>query len=342
METPFRLRRVVFLWLVTALLLFLFVTSAVAQGLQSSPYSAPSMLRGLSRGGLDLAPSNPLGLPGSLGPWAGGSDSVCLSDGMLQGILPPIPNLQLGYLYSFTNKSGAGRFTADYLLPFRLSRDSIVFWEAHAEGWNFWKTGGSNRWSGGVNNRVDVSLGVGYRRFFGEKALVGVNGFYDTTRLSGQWYSSGSVGFQTAWLLAGNDALDLNLNWYGQLFNSGVLVNAFRYGPSNYDFEAGYSHEIWNGGPDLRLRIKGYHFDIGSNLYGWNGGAELKSRDGMFVLKYDVGNDRVDKTYQTIGGFVNVGFQVENLLKGEGSFYQARSSLQESPQLGLHGHPACK
>ncbi|MGA8832244.1 MAG: hypothetical protein WB554_11610, partial [Desulfomonilaceae bacterium] len=86
-------------------------------------------------------------------------------------------------------------------------------------------------------------------------------------------------------------------------FNSYEWINAFRYGPSNYDFEAGYSHEIWNGGPDLRLKIKGYHFDVGSNLNGWSGGAELKSRDGMFVLKYEVGYDRLDSTYQTIGGY---------------------------------------
>jgi len=40
----------------------------------------------------------------------------------------------------------------------------------------------------------------------------------------------------------------------------------------------------------------------------------------MFVLQYTVGHDRVDKTYQTVGGFVNVGLQLENLLKGESPF----------------------
>ena len=40
----------------------------------------------------------------------------------------------------------------------------------------------------------------------------------------------------------------------------------------------------------------------------------------MFVLKYDVGHDKVNQTYQTVGGFVNVGFQLENLLKGESPF----------------------
>jgi hypothetical protein len=120
--------------------------------------------------------------------------------------------------------------------------------------------------------------------------------------------------------LIGSDAIDLNFNWYGQLFNSNVIVNAFRYGPSNYDFQVGYSHELWNGGPDLRLKMTGYEFDIGNRVYGWNAGAELKSRDGMFVVKYDVGHDKVNQTYQTVGGFINVGFQLENLFKGESPF----------------------
>jgi hypothetical protein len=33
---------------------------------------------------------------------------------MFQGLLPPIPNLQFGYLYSFSNNYGAGRVTGDY------------------------------------------------------------------------------------------------------------------------------------------------------------------------------------------------------------------------------------
>lgn len=307
---------------VTGLLVCCLFTIAASQGIQTTPYSSPSLLRGFSGQGSDMAPSNPLRTPGTSGPWSSaGSDSVTLSSGMFQGLLPPIPNLQLGYLYSFSNNSGAGRVTGDYLKPFSLTKESFVFGEAHVEGWNFWSSGGTNGNSGGrVNNRVDVSLGGGYRKFFGDQALIGINGFYDTTRLTGNWYSSGSLGFQAAWLMSGSDALDLNFNWYGKLLEGPEWINTFRHGPSNYDFEAGYSHELWNGGPDLRLKIKGYHFDVGSNLNGWNGGAELKSRDGMFVLKYEAGHDRLDSTYQTIGGYVNVGFQVENLLKGESPF----------------------
>ena len=300
--------------LLSSLLVCHLFSLVAAQGIQQSPYSAPSMLRGLSSGGLDVAPSNPLGLPGSSTLGAGGSGSLCLSDGMFQGILPLIPNLQFGYLYDFgNNRVNSGRFTADYLLPFTLSADSMIFGEAHTEFQDFWKTSS-------FNNRVDMSFGGGGRTLIRRDTLLGINGFYDTSRLGGTWYSSGSVGFEMAALVGTSDAIDLNFNWYGQLFNSNVIRNAFRFGPSNYDFEAGYSHELWNGGPDLRLKMTGYQFDIGNRVYGWKAGAELKSHDGAFVLKYDVGHDAVNETYQTVGGFVNVGFQVENIFSGENPF----------------------
>jgi hypothetical protein len=304
-------------WHVLSVVLSLQVVFAVllagmanCQGLQTSPYSAPSMLRGLS----GAAPSNSLGLPGSFSQQTMGSDTVSLSSGMFPNILPPIPNLQFGYLYNFGPNVRSGRGTVDYILPFSLSKNSVLFGEAHSEFQSFWKK------DNGFNNRTDVSLGGGYRRIFKDTTLLGVNGFYDTTKLGSKWYSSGGLGLQMAALLPGNDAVDINFNWYGKLFDSNVIRNAFRFGPSNYDFQAGYSHELWNGGPDLRLSATGYMFDIGNNVYGWNAGAELKSRDGMFVLKYDVGNDRINETYQTVGAFVNVGFQLENVLKGESPF----------------------
>ncbi len=322
--------------LMLGLQVFLLFSITFAQSIQTTPYGSPSLMRGLSGQGVDSTPSNPLRGPGSSGPLAlGGSDAATVSSGMFQGMLPPIPNLQLGYVYTFGSNYGAGRVTGDYLKPFSLTPESFLFGEAHVEGWNFWNSGGSTGYSKGfVNNRVDVSLGGGYRKFFGKQALIGINGFYDTTRLTGQWYSSGSLGLQVAWLLPGGDALDLNLNWYGQLLNSWQWVNAFRYGPSNYDFEAGYSHEIWNGGPDLRLKVKGYHFDVGSNLNGWAGGAELKSRDGAFVLRYEVGHDKLDQTYQTIGTYVNIGFQLENLLRAENPFTSPTPIFKSPRNLG--------
>jgi len=111
--------------------------------------------------------------------------------------------------------------------------------------------------------------------------------------------------------LMANDAMDFHFNWYGQLFNGDVIRDAFTHGPSNFDFQGGYSHELWDGGPDLRLSATGYRFDIG-DVWGYNAGLELRSWDNTFIVKYAVGNDKVDRTYRTIGGFINVGLQLEN------------------------------
>ncbi len=148
----------------------------------------------------------------------------------------------------------------------------------------------------------------------GANTLLGVNGFYDTSRLYNKWYSSGGVGLEYAANVAGDDAVDLNFNWYGNLFNRDVLVNAFRNKGNSFDVEAGYSHAMFDQALDLRLKLIGYQFDIGTAVRGWRGGADLTTRDGVFTVRYEYGHDPIDGYYNTVGGFVNVGFQLENLL----------------------------
>lgn len=140
-----------------------------------------------------------------------GDDSIPLTSGMLGPFLPTIPNLELGFLYYFGKNVRTGRFTADYVLPFRLSADSVLFGEAHAEGWGFWKKpsvsimtpAGFRTTTSTARRRVDLSFGGGCRTMIGERALLGVNGFYDTTRLYDKWYPSGGVGLEMATILAG-------------------------------------------------------------------------------------------------------------------------------------------
>jgi hypothetical protein len=266
-------------------------------------------------------PSNPLGLSGR----PEGAEAIPLSSGMLAPFLPKIPNLELGFLYSFGSNVRTGRFSADYVLPFRLSSESVLFGEAHAEGWEFWKRpdlsiaspAGFTTTTSATNNRVDLSFGGGYRTTLGEGTFLGVNGFYDTSRLFSKWYSSGGVGLELAANIAGDDAIDLNFNWYGNLFNRDVLVNAFRNKGNSFDVEAGYSHALFNQALDLRLKVIGYQFDIGTPVRGWRGGADLTTRDGMFTLRYEHGSDRLNGDYNTIGGFVTVGLNLENMLRGE-------------------------
>jgi hypothetical protein len=266
-------------------------------------------------------PSNDCGCPR-------GNDGIPVSSGMLSPFLPKIPNLELGFLYYFGNRVSTGRFTADYTLPFYLSGDSVLFGEAHAEGWNFWKSPnvsvqaapGFTITTSDTNNRVDLSFGGGYRTMLGTNTLVGVNGFYDSSRLFKNWYSSGGVGLEFAANVAGDDAIDLNFNWYGNLFNRDVLVNAFRNKGNSFDVEAGYSHALLNRSMDLRLKLIGYQFDIGTAVQGWRGGADLTTRDGVFTVRYEHGHDRLNGDYNTVGGFVTVGLQLENLFSFESPF----------------------
>lgn len=302
---------------VSFLLIPTVVTSAaMAQDIQTSPYGAANEVRKrVSRWGFLPAPSDPLGFQGSsiLGPR--GSDTVGISSGLFHGILPRIPNLELGYIYSFGPTVRAGRATVDYVLPVNLGNDSTIFGEVHGEFQGFWQAP-----SGGANNRVDLSFGGGYRKILRNSALVGLNGFYDTSRLFGSWRSSGGLGLEMAAITPGNGAIDLNLNWYGDLFSRDGLINAFRNKGGSYDIEAGYSQPLFNEAIDLRLKLTGYQFDIGSKVYGWRTGADVTTRDGVFTVRYELGRDRVNGSYNSVGGFVNVGFQPEKILRGENPF----------------------
>lgn len=271
------------------------VSGVFAQGLGQRPFAGPSSVLGA---GLDLAPSNPLGLPGSTGGLPRGANSLYLSDGMFRDILGPIPGFRAAYLYDFGQITSTGRLTLAYFHPFALTSDSSVFGEAHGEFTDFWHTISSlthaltqpspvsevtsTKRTGSVNERVDLSFGAGYRRLFGEELLLGINGFYDTSRVSSQWYGSGSLGLEARWLLPGSDALDLTFNWYGDLFSGSFFSEAFCRGPANFDLEAGYSHQVWAGGPDLRFHGTGYRFATGSGVYGWRAGYPVRrATDGF-------------------------------------------------------------
>jgi hypothetical protein len=297
------------------------VWSAWAQGLPQSSSNVLSMAAGL-----DLAPSNPTGMPGSSTGLRKGSDSIYLSDRMLGDVLRPIANLQMGYLYYFGETVGANRLTLNYLPRIKLGPNSVVFGEVNGEFTNFWNSfrslfGGSDT-NAGSNGGIDLSFGGGYRKIFHDRVLLGVNGFYDATKLDDKWYNSGGVGVEFVALLPGHDALDLTFNWYGNPFNADPLARSFSNCPGNYDLHLGYSHELWNGGPDLRVYGSGYEFSAGNGpwetrVYGTRGGAELKTRDGRFVVRYEAARDPLNGTYHTVGGYVNVGFDIARLFSGD-------------------------
>jgi hypothetical protein len=100
----------------------------------------------------------------------------------------------------------------------------------------------------------------------GDNTFLGANAFYDSSRIFNKWYSSGGIGLEMAAMIAGDDAIDLNFNWYAYLFNKDVLVNAFRNRGGSFDIEAGYSYALFDHALDLRLKFAGYRFDVGNPL----------------------------------------------------------------------------
>ncbi|MGD9818726.1 MAG: hypothetical protein AB7V04_08485, partial [Desulfomonilaceae bacterium] len=125
--------------------------------------------------------------------------------------------------------------------------------------------------------------------------LIGVNGFYDTTRLVGNWYSAGGFGLQLAANGPGDSMVDLNANYYsntfgnydsrGSLFPTFNAIDSVKGGGGSYDFEAGYSQALLNREYDLRLKINGYQFLVGDQFRpGIKAGAEITTRDGVWKI----------------------------------------------------------
>lgn len=247
-----------------------------AQGLQSSPYAASPFLR---REGLNLAPSNFFGTAYTQSPFFAKHEDLTAGSSLKKDV----PNLQAGYIYYSGKNWRVGYFTLDYLLPIRLTENSIVFGAAHSEF-----QGSSTNLTSRSDEQVFLSMGGGYRTVLRKTALLGFNCFYDTARFASRWVSSGGAGLEMALLITGHDSIDMQFNWYGDLAE-GDLVNQYRDGLANFDLQLGYSHQLFDGGPDLRLFGTAYEFDDDSGVFGWQAGGEIKSPDGVVSLKFETG-----------------------------------------------------
>ncbi len=290
-----------------AVLLVFFCTGlAVAQ----SPNGTPHAMRGA---GLDLAPSNPVGMPGTTGGLPGGSDTLSLSSRMFPDILPTIPGLEFSYLHSFNKYKRWSRLLVEYVRPVRLSPSTTLYGEIHGTLYNPGRS-----WSSWTD-AIDLSAGGGYRRRFGDRSILGFHGFYDATRRRDQWYSSASAGGFMLAMLPGDDAIDLTVNWYGGANTGPFGVGSGGWGQGTFDGTVTYNHELWQGGPDLQLSLIGYA--VGDQLRpvfyretGYGARVRVASRDGMFRGFYMYENDSYFDEIHTVGVNLNVGFRLENLL----------------------------
>lgn len=262
-----------------------------------------------------------------------GLEIMPFSSGMLPRVLPAIPNLQAGFTYSFGKRVRHGRGTLDYLIPIDLAPATTLFGEVHGEFQDFWKAP-----AGGVilppsvgvpglaevpissQRRYDFAFGGGVRRGMSAESILGVNAFFDTTKVQGRWYSAGGIGLEFLSRLPGDGLLDVNFNYYGNLFSGTAFANAFRHGVGNFDIEAGYSQPVFDHALDLRIKAVGYQFDVGRKVYGWRTGVDATTSDGMFRLTYEYTTDRINAAYHSISGSIQIGLQLENLMRGESPF----------------------
>jgi hypothetical protein len=288
----------VFTGLIAGVLIFAAADFCLAQTLGARLTSAPSPLGAFP----GFPPHSPVS----------NSDSDALSCATLPGLLPTITNLEYGAFYSFGNNVRSTRLISDYFQPIRLSPDSLAFIETRSEVLNF-----RQRPSSGSNYRWDQFFGGGLRKIVGTSSFVGVNGFFDMSRLFGTWHSSGGAGLEIAAITPGSGAVDLSFNYYGPLLKKNGILNTVRNHGGGYDIDVGYSHPLLNYAVDLRLKFTAYRFDIGTPLHGWKTGADLTSRCGAFTARYEYGRDEMNGAYHTVGGFVNIGFDSDKLLNFE-------------------------
>ncbi len=269
--------------------------------------------QGLMQGArLDLVPTNPFGMPGSTGGLPRGSDTLNLSSRMFPDILPTIPGLEISYLHSFGKHDRWSRLLVEYVRAVRFGVNTSFYGEIHGTLHDLGRSWSS--WTG----RIDLSAGGGYRRRFGDGAIVGVHGFYDATRLGDEWYSSPSAGGFMMTMLPGDDAIDLTVNWYGGGNTGQFGVGSGAWGQGTFDGTMTYYHELWEGGPDLQLALIGYK--VGHQLRpvyqrksGYGARVQVASRDGMFRGFYMYENDRYIKGIHTVGLYLHVGFRLDNL-----------------------------
>jgi len=218
------------------------------------------------------------------------------------------------YLYTFDQSRNYGRFALDFLFPLRTVNTNTYFAEFHGE---FEQPDYLHRSS----HRTDLSLGLGQRLIGNGDFLLGVNAFVDTSSVYDKWYWSGGAGFETTFNMSKTSnylfgALDLSLN----LYKGGGL-----------DLESGVSLLLGDYF-DLRLNLAKYRFYDGDYILGWRGEADLRASGGLFGLKYEFGQDRVNSSYHTIGASLCVPLQLENLLEGKWPFSYPNSFLRR----GLH------
>jgi hypothetical protein len=215
------------------------------------------------------------------------------------GALKPV--LAGGAIYRLGSEDRDSRLTMDFLLPARLGTSSSLFFESRAEYQNPF-----SHFLGSTPQRFDLGLGLGWRKLWQGGIMLGMNSFWDSSRLYGDWYSSPGFGLE----FAVNSPVGV---W-------DLILNAYRGG--GIDLKGGFTFPIWEERLDVRIYAEKYRFFDGEFILGSKAGVEISSPDRFITVSYAYGQDSKDPEYHAVACSLAVPFRLENIFRGKNPFEQ--------------------
>jgi hypothetical protein len=256
---------------------------------------------------------------------------------MFRGLIPLFPNLDIRFLYEFGDQGVRNTlFSGELLVPYATGPESDVFTDFYFGYHGFPSRSGSREINirSGQNsaafnleteriacNRMDLSVGGGYRRFVGS-TMLGLNAYYDAPRIFDTWFGTWGWGVELVSLFGGGGMADLTFNSYGNPISIYGTAENWKDGVFSCDVEGGYSQPILDGEFDLRVKGVGYQWTTGTHvkIRGLRAGVELGAANGMARAGIDYGYDESRGRYGTLMAHLNLGFQFERLFRGENPF----------------------
>lgn len=205
------------------------------------------------------------------------------------------PNLSGGAVYRTTRDEQDSRLTMDFLLPAKFDRSFSLFLESRAEYQNVL----SNLWNS-ADQRFDLGVGLGWRKVW-PGVMFGTNAFWDTSRLSADWYGSPGIGIEFA-------AHGRNLVW-------DAILNFYRGG--GIDLAGGFTFPILEDRLDMRLHAGKYRFFDGEFILGSKCGVAVSSPDRFLSVSYEYGQDSRNPEFHSFACSLTVPFQLDRIFEGK-------------------------
>lgn len=209
------------------------------------------------------------------------------------------PTLAGGAAYRSAGQERSGRFMMDFVLPARVGSSSVLFFESRAE-----YRDPLFRIADSPERRFDLGMGVGWRKVWDDRVMIGINGFWDTSRMYGDWYSSPGFGFEFA-------AATYRSIW-------DITLNVYRGG--GIDLKGGVTLPILEDHLDMRLYAEKYRFFDGEFILGSKAGVQISSPNRLITISYEYGQDSRNPEYHAIGCSLTVPFSLEKAFAGKNPF----------------------